>query len=60
MKKLIFVLCFVNLCFGFYCYEPTKPYCVDFGKFNSNSEFEQCKMEVENYLKKLQEYINAS
>ncbi|MCZ6161258.1 hypothetical protein [Campylobacter ureolyticus] len=35
------------------------PYCVEFGNFNSDSDFEMCKMEIENYLRDLQEYIQC-
>ena len=57
MKKLVLFVFLVNFSFGFYCYKPTMPYCVEFGNFNSDSDFEMCKMEVENYLRDLQEYI---
>ncbi|MCZ6103026.1 MAG: hypothetical protein E6258_00300 [Campylobacter ureolyticus] len=43
----------------FYCCKPTMPYCVEFGNFNSDSDFEMCKMEIENYLRDLQEYIQC-
>ena len=59
MKKLVLFVFLVNFSFGFYCYKPTMPYCVEFGNFNSKSDFEMCKMEVENYLRDLQEYIHC-
>lgn len=51
MKKLVLFVFLVNFSFGVYCYKPTMPYCVEFGNFNSDSDFEMCKMEVENYLR---------
>ena len=59
MKKLVLFVFLVNFSFGFYCYKPTMPYCVEFGNFNSDSDFEMCKMEIENYLRDLQEYIQC-
>lgn len=59
MKKLVLFVFLVNFSFSFYCYKPTMPYCVEFGNFNSDSDFEMCKMEVENYLRGLQEYIQC-
>lgn len=41
-----------------YCSEPSEPYCISmsFSSFNSESEFNTCKMEVENYIAELKSY----
>ena len=59
MKKFILLLFLVNFSFG--CYKPTIPMCVEnyYGNFNSKSDFEMCKREVENYLGDLQDYIQC-
>ena len=61
MKKLVLLIFIVSFSFGFGCYKPTIPMCVEnyYGNFNSKSDFEMCKMEVENYLRDLQEYIQC-
>ncbi|MCZ6172333.1 hypothetical protein [Campylobacter ureolyticus] len=61
MKKLVLLIFIVSFSFGFGCYKPTIPMCVEdyYGNFNSKSDFEMCKMEVENYTRDLQEYIQC-
>ena len=48
MKKLVLLMFIVSFSFGFGCYKPTIPMCVEnyYGNFNSKSDFEMCKMEV--------------
>ncbi len=46
--------------FSFGCYKPWVPNCVDnYGGFNSNSNFDICKSEVENYLEDVQRYVKC-
>lgn len=59
VKKLVLLMFMTSFSFG--CYKPTIPMCVEnyYGNFNSKSDFEMCKMEVENYLKDVQRYVKC-
>lgn len=57
MKKLLLIILSTNLLFGF-CHEPTEPNCLNWN-FNSQSDFEHCKRQVEWYLQELQEYAQC-
>ena len=56
MKKIITIL---GICGAFQanaiCFEPTEPSCVNFG-FNSQGDFDYCKLQVKRYLQDLEEY----
>ena len=43
-----------------YCFEPTKPFCVEgFGKFSSQSEYQICKRDLELYLDEMADYARC-
>ena len=43
------------------CFEPLEPYCVNSSyTYESQSSFDFCRREVENYSKKWQEFINCN
>ncbi|WP_234628961.1 hypothetical protein [Afifella sp. H1R] len=43
-----------------FCSEPSKPYCIEWAQeFSSESEFEDCKWEMERYLKDARAYIDC-
>lgn len=45
---------------SYFCSRPDKPYCVDsFQRFRDQSEFENCKFEVEEYLNNIREYVEC-
>lgn len=56
MKKFILVLILTINLHAYYCYTPIPPYCLErYGSFNYNS----CKWETEDYLKKLNNYYDC-
>lgn len=60
--KIILTLLFVVLSINAYafCSEPSKPYCVSsYGNFNSSSEFESCKYNVERYVRDASDYMEC-
>ncbi|WP_234906723.1 hypothetical protein [Rhizobium rhizogenes] len=43
-----------------YCSEPSAPYCVSsYGKFDDQSDFEQCKREVESYKSEIEDFVRC-
>lgn len=41
-----------------YCSEPSKPFCLDMG-FNSESDFDMCRYEVESFVRSTNEYVRC-
>lgn len=43
-----------------FCTEPTKPYCVDqYGTFEDEWSFEQCKGDVSTYVRRVKDYAEC-
>lgn len=43
-----------------FCFEPSEPYCLfSYGPFNSADEYENCRFEVEGYMRELGEYARC-
>ena len=50
----------VNAQAGYYCSEPSPPYCIDsYGTFDDEWSFNRCKNEVESYLSEVASFQNC-
>lgn len=43
----------------YYCHEPRPPSCPMFGGFESDFEFQMCKVEVEQYVQSMEDYAQC-
>lgn len=47
-------------CQAFVCFAPSEPYCVrGYSSFGSQSEYDSCKRDVEDYLEQLKDYVQC-
>lgn len=45
---------------GLFCTEPREPFCLNGMHLNSEADFDDCRFDVENYGKKLQDYLECT
>lgn len=56
---LIFTLCWMSPlpAVAAFCMEPSEPVCIKYGTgFSGKNDFENCKWEMESYLRKVRDY----